>query len=958
MNDTASPPGWFRWGRRALAALAALVLLYALIGFLVLPAVLQARLPVELSRILGRPVRVARVRANPFALSLTVDGFAVRERDGAAFLGWDRLYLRLDAATLVTRALAFRAVELVHPYGEVVVARDGRMNFADIAARLNAPAPTGATPAAAPAREVRIGHLAIQGGKVQFLDQSLAAPFATTLGPLSLDLEGFSTGPDRRSPYRFTGRTEAGESFRWAGSLSLAPLAARGSFTLEHLRLAKYQPFFQDQVAFRVLDGRVSARAGYDLQWSSGVHRMRLDDGALELERLSLAPAGLGVPQVLLPRLTATGVQADLIARRVELAALDLEGGKLSLTRAGDGTLDLVRLFTPRPGPAPAAPAAPFQVRLREVNLKGFQVAFRDQVPARPVQLQARDLDLALREVTLDPAVPVRLRLGLKLDAQSSLAAEGTVSPLRPAADLQVRLDHLDLAPLDPYLAPDLDVRVNRGRLSLTGRLQGSFQGQPADAVRFQGALRLDQFEVADGSRREPFLGYRALALAGLDVDTRARTLRIRSVDLVQPAPRLVVAADGSTNVGRALRLEQAPVTRPLAAAGAVLPPSQGEPFHLAVQRTRVTGGRLSFVDRSLEPNAALLITDLEGSATSLSTEPDTQAALDFRGLAGGLAPLRIQGRAMPLRKDQDTDVTLTLHSAPLSDFNPYTLKYLGYPVRKGNLDVEARVRIQARQLQALLKTRLDQFFLGERQPGPDAVHVPVKLCLAILRDRHGVIEVELPVDGSLDDPDLHYGRIVWQAVLNLLGKVAASPFTLLAHLAGGSQEHDLSFVAFEPGSADPDPVAATKAQSLARALADRPELSLEVEGTADPALDAGALKRQALERELQALRAEAQPAAAADGAVPPAERTQWLRAAFQRTFKAEAGAAPSAELEQRLLGAFPVTGDDLGELGRRRAQAMLRLLRQAQVEPTRLFPVSGGQAATQGGSRVYFGLK
>jgi hypothetical protein len=385
-----------------------------------------------------------------------------------------------------------------------------------------------------------------------------------------------------------------------------------------------------------------------------------------------------------------------------------------------------------------------------------------------------------------------------------------------------------------------------------------------------------------------------------------------------------------------------------------VLPPSPGPPLKLSIARTHLAAGRLSFVDRSLEPNAALLITGLEGTATTLSTEPDSQSQVDFQGLAGGLAPLRIHGRAMPLRKDQDTDVTVTIQGSQLSDFSPYSAKYLGYTIRKGKLDLDAQVRIQRRQLQALVKTRLDQFFLGDKVQSPDATKLPVRLGLAILRDRRGVIDLDLPVTGSLDDPDLHYGRIVLHAILNVMTKVVASPFSLLAKLGGAPADHDLSFVAFAPGSAVPDPAAASKVQALARSLAERPELGLEAEGCADPAADAAALKQQALEQQLLRLRREA----GQSGPMPPEERDRWLRVAFQHAFPATTAATPApppAEMEQQLLGAFPVSAGDLAQLGSARAKVLLKLLLEAQVDPARLFQVNGGERT---GSKVYFGLR
>jgi hypothetical protein len=589
------------------------------------------------------------------------------------------------------------------------------------------------------------------------------------------------------------------------------------------------------------------------------------------------------------------------------------------------------------------------------------------------VRAVAEELALSLADLSLDPAAQSPLKLSLKLNGKARLQAEGSVAPLRPAVDLKVQVDGLELPAFDPYLAPALAVRLNRGTLGLSGKLKGVFEGKPTDTVAFQGDLRLERFEAADAVRGEPFLGYRRLALAGIDLRTNPDALAIRAIDLDGPDYRLVIAQDGTTNVARALKLEQEPAAAakpPLSAVGAALPPTQGPAFRLKIGRSGMAGGRLSFVDRSLEPNAALLITNLEGTATSLSTEADSQSAMDFKGLAGGIAPLHLFGKAMPLRKDQDTDVTLTIHASDLQDFSPYAGKFLGYVIRKGKLDVDAHVKIQQRQLDALLKTRLDQFYLGDATHSPDATHLPVRLCLAVLRDRRGVIDLELPVEGNLDDPNLRYGRIVWKAVLNVLGKVAAAPFSLLAKLGGGKAEQDLSFVSFAPGSAQPDPEAAEKVQSLAKAMGERPELGLEAEGSTDPALDAAALKQRRLERMLAALKRGAD-GTGEDGPLPalePQERAPWLLAAYRKAFPPDAAAAagtpapappPPAEMEQKLLGTILVGPDDLAHLADRRTKAMLKLLRDAQVDPGRLFEVSASaQSSHPAGTRVYLGLR
>lgn len=932
--------------------------LYATLGFLVLPPILKHQLPKQVSELTGRPVRLARVRVNPFALSVTLDGFAIQDADGQALLAWDRLYVNANASTIFMRRLSFSAIHLAHLRGRVVVEKGGRMNFTDILERL-AKQPKAPEPEK-PSKPLPlfVGSLEVLGAEFCMEDRSLAEPFATSLGPVSVVLTDFRTEYDSRNPYRLAGSTEAGETFSWQGRFSLEPLHSEGTLELAHLRLSKYQPYVRDQVPFTVQDGELSLKADYRFQWTPGEHRVELKQGQVSLHQLALAPSAKAPAPLKLQGLEASGIEADLLESQARIDRLALQGGSFDVVRAKDGAINLVRLLQPKPQPK-QEPSKPFHLSLRELALSGFQIRFQDQVPARTVETELRNLSAQVRDLSLEPEQPWQVSLSTELPEGASLRVEGSALPFKAQADLQTTLKALHLAPFDPYLEPALALRVGSGTLDLEGKAHLQFPGTKRDGATFQGGLKLGNFEVMDAARGEAFLRYKALKIEGLDVSTTAKTLKVRSVDLVEPENRLVVAADGSTNVARALKLEPAPKAAPALAA---VPSTPEDAYLLSIGKVRIQNGRNTFIDRSVEPNATLMLSNLNGTNTGLSTEPGGSASLDLKGLAGGVAPLLVTGHAMPLRHDKDTDITVKLSGADLTDFSPYAGKFLGYTVRKGKMDVDAHVRIQDRKLQITDKVRLDQFFLGDKVDSPDATHLPVKLGLALLRDRKGVIELEVPVDGSLDDPDFHYGKAVWNAVLNLLGKIATSPFTLISKLFGGGA--DLSQAAFTPGLATFEPGEAAKLESLAKALYERPELSLELESTTD-ATDAGALRRAKLEALLAHTRAKAM-GLEEDATLPVSERERWLRAAFEAAFptpkskdsKTPMQSAPISEMEQRLLSMQTVSEDELRLLAEARNQTVIATLTRSQVEPTRIFQVSGSEAAKGKGAKVYFTMK
>jgi len=946
-----------RRGRTLWLILVALIASYAVTGFLVLPLVIKAQAPKRLRALLGREVLLQRVRVNPFALSVTLDGFQILDPDGGTFFGWDRLYVNAQLSSAFTHTVSFSAIHLAHPYGRVVLGKGGRMNFSDILDRFPAQAPKTNVDASEP-RQIRIGALAIQGAEITLVDRSLDQPFTTTLGPLSIRLADFCTAPDSRSPYTFSGRTESGETFSWTGQFSADPLKSEGRFAIEHLRLPKYQPYLRDQVAFDLREGELSVRASYRFEWTAGHHAILLQDGEVDLLKLALADPQARANAVVLPVLEARAIQADLLENAVEIGSLRLKDGHVDLARLKNGEIDLAKLLTPKPQPKKAE-AKPFHLTLKELGLSGFSASFEDRAVPRPVKLQVLDLGLTLRDFSLDPKASSDLTLAMRINGGGRLQAEGRVAPLKPTADLAIELSELDLPVLDAYLEPATDIRVNRGSLSLKGHLRAAFEGRSSDAITFKGDVRLANFEAMDGARREPFLRYRALRLTGLDLQTNPKVVTLANAELIESENRLVISKDGSSNVERALKLQ--PTATSVAAMAPATPrAAPDEAFRVSIGQVKIQNSRLTFIDRSVEPNAALTLSDLNGVNRGLSTEVTDKASLDLKGLAGGLAPLLIQGRAMPLRHDKDTDVTVKISGADLTDFTPYTGKFLGYTVRQGKLDVDARLRIQDRKLQVEDKVRLNQFYLGDKVDSPDATHLPVRLGLALLRDRKGVIELDVPVDGSLDDPDIHYGRMIWKALLNALSKVVTSPFTLLSHLFGSGE--DLSSAVFTAGHATLDASEQKKFATLAKALHERPELRLEVESTVDAASDGAALRRAKLEDLLRRIKASAEKRESV-AVLPADERERWLRVAYDAAFPAPKGVKPVpppiAEVEQRLLGTLTVHPDELRALADARNRATILALRQEDlVESDRIFEVNGGDAAKAGGAKVYFTLK
>ncbi len=950
-------PAFFRRRRRLILVLTGIYALWLLVGFFLVPALVRPRIEREGTQALKRPVTVAKLRFNPLTFGITVEGLRVAEHGGGDWITLRRLYVNYELWRLLRHTLAFQQIEVDGLLVRTSLDAQGHLNFQDLLAEEG--------PKEAQAKEpstwiLDVARFQMNDGRLEFTDRSAAAPFHTVLGPITFRADGIRTEVGHSSGFAFEAWTEAKEHLAFKGDLTLQPLASKGSLLVENVSLPKYRPYEQEQVSTEIRSGTASLRTQYRFEWAEGRHIVELSDLGLSLKDVKLGERGVAEPAVELPSLELRQAKMDLLAPSMDVAAISADQGVLRVQKGKDGALNLARLFAPVKPKEKKAEDKPFKLLVKDIALKGFRIGWEDQSLARPVKTEAKDVNLHLQGLSLDPAASLKASLDFKV-AEGALKLEGNVAPLKTAGDLTVKAEGFDLDTWDPYLDSALDLRVASGKIGLDGRLRFAFEGRKTDGITYQGGASVQGLEVRDAKLNEAFLRWKQLRVAGADLRTAPLTVTIKAVDWTDLEGRLVVQPDGSTNVARALRLEQ-PAAKPAPVTASVLPATPAAAPDITIAKLGISGGRLSFIDRSVQPNAALVLSDLEGSYLGLSSRPEAASKVLFKGKAGGLAPITITGHAMPLRNDLDTDVTLRIQGADLTDFTPYTGKYLGYTVQKGKLDVEARLRIDHRKLKAENAVKLDQFFLGDTVASPEATHLPVKLGLAILRDRKGVIAFDLPVEGSLDDPDVKYGKLVWKAVFSLLGKIATSPFTAIGHLFG-SDAGDPSLLAFAPGSAALDAPGIAKLQGLAKALVERPALRLEAEGAVGADQDGAALRKAALEALLRQTRMKALKLSD-EAAVPPAERERWLRAAFEAAFPAPPpvkGAQPvppppPAEMEQRLLGQVKVEPAALEQLADARAKAVLGyLLNTAKADPERVFEVQTGKAK---GAVVAFGLK
>jgi outer membrane protein OmpA-like peptidoglycan-associated protein len=511
------------------------------------------------------------------------------------------------------------------------------------------------------------------------------------------------------------------------------------------------------------------------------------------------------------------------------------------------------------------------------------------------------------------------------------------------------------------------------GRAGTKGELTFSAGSGPAK-VNYQGGVQVAEFGAVEKDGQQDLLRWKTLALDALQFDLEPFQLRIGEITLADFYSRLVLGADGKLNLQNLTAqdgkqadppAEEKPAGAKAAAKTAETKPVEKAPAQTAdaeppkainIGKINLKEGNIHFSDFFVKPNYSANLTGVQGAISEL--KPETPGDLDIQARLDNAAPVDIKGKLNPLSKDLFLDIVADAKDIELSPMTPYSAKYVGYGIERGKLSFNVKYKVENRKLTANNKIVLNQLTFGEKIESPTATKLPVLLAVAIMKDRNGVIDVDLPISGSLDDPQFSVGGIVLRIVINLITRAVTAPFSLLASAFGGGAGggDELSYIEFDTGKANLNQAAQSKIATLARALNNRPALNLEIIGRVDPLSDLEGLKRAGIERKVKAqklkelARKGEAPRSVDEVQIAPAEYPQFLKAAYgeesfpkPRNMIGLAQDLPVPEMEKLMMQHAKATDDDMRQLASQRAQAVRdALLASKQVTGERLFVVAG----------------
>ena len=452
-----------------------------------------------------------------------------------------------------------------------------------------------------------------------------------------------------------------------------------------------------------------------------------------------------------------------------------------------------------------------FKFSVKNVAVTGADIGITHIFEGQKIAHKFDGLNVNLQNISENLASPVSAKIDMKSSQKLNLALNGKITPEPLNIEADVKLNDANLPRYFVYAKNYLDASLK------SGELNAELNVKYAAEASVSGKANIANIELTDGSGDKVF-AFKNLKLS--KISFAKNFLNLERVTLSAPFLKAHLNKERELNLSRLVKnkdgakVEKSANAEPKKTSVAdkktaktehktndakVAKQDQKEgDFGFAVKQILVEGGEVDFSDASLFMPFATRIAKLEGVLFEVDQKRPTMGT--FEGVVGKSGFSKIGLKLLPFDLKKSTEIKLGFKDIDLKDVTPYSGQFLGYKIEKGKLNLTLNYEVVDSKLKGSNIVNLDTLTLGEKVESKDAVDLPLSLAISILSDQNNQINIDLPVEGDLNDPDFKYGGIVWAAVKKLFADITLAPFRFLGNALGLGSE-DLSTIDFMAAS-------------------------------------------------------------------------------------------------------------------------------------------------------------
>ncbi|OGR13518.1 MAG: hypothetical protein A2097_08710 [Desulfobacula sp. GWF2_41_7] len=704
---------------------------------------------------------------------------------------------------------------------------------------------------------LEVENCEIKDGLIAIKDLSNKSPFDTVISPLNLTVTRLKVKDAISGEFQVSLKTLFEETLESKGEFQTKPVKAKGSLSMGNFHFNRYAPYYENRAGLDVRDGVLDF--SLEFETSKEENKTTITSHELLIQSLSVWDRKIKEEMINIPEIKLSGSFVDLTNRKIDIGGLFTRNGKVLIKRDKKGLINLAESLLPEnktrkkalepvekkdnPKKLTDAPATPpWALTLNSFDSRGFNFLFSDLTCAEPVNIELSDISMNAGSFRNFGDEKGKFNTRMKWGKDGNIEISGEVNPLNLDAGLIINLEKIDIKSLQPYFTDTVKILVTEGNLNAKGKLLVDMKQKTGKHIGFSGETSVTGFSSLDKKSKEDFFNCNSFYLTGLDISLFPVEISAKEIALTDFYSKIMVSDSGEFNLSTIFKSDL-PKDKAIDEDPEPVKPFMEKP-KINIEKITLQGGNIDFSDYLTKPNFKAGMKEIAGSLTGLSSDEQSRAKLHLKGVHSLSSPLEILGIVNLLAEKKFAEINVSFKNIDLSGFTPYSSKYLGYKIEKGKLILDLKYTIDDTVLKSENRARFDNFELGEKVDSEHATSLPVSLAISLLKNRQGQIDLNLPVEGKLDDPQVKLGPVILKMIGNMILKVITSPFSIIGSMFGGGGE-ELSYAEFEFGGSEVRESDYEKIDKLAVILQEKPSVRLEIQGVYNPIRDAEGIREK-----------------------------------------------------------------------------------------------------------------
>ena len=549
-----------------------------------------------------------------------------------------------------------------------------------------------------------------------------------------------------------------------------------------------------------------------------------------------------------------------------------------------------------------------FKFDIKNISVNNADIALTHLFEGEKIAHKFDNLFVKVANLSSDFSKPFDAKVAMKSSQKLNLDVDSKIKiePLDVSA--KIKLNDTNLPKYFAYAKPFLEADL------ASGQLESSAEISYAKDIKADAKVSIKDIRL-NGKKSEKLIAFKSLDLE--KISFAKNDLAISGVSLNSPFIKAHLSKDRKFNLSQIVKEDKNKAKTEAKPESKKAASKKDDELKFSVKNFSLKNGEVDFSDASLFMPFATTISKLNGKLSDIDKKRPSSG--EFQGVVGKNGFSKITAKLFPFELKQNTEIKLDFKDIDLVDVTPYSGQFVGYKIKKGKLNLNLKYSVADSKLNGSNFINFDTLTLGEKVESKDAVNLPLSLAISILSDENNQINIDLPVEGNLDDPDFKYGGVIWAAVKKLFADITLAPFRFLGNALGLGGK-DLSSIDFLAGSSELISSEAAKIGDFIKITSEKPKMSLSITPTYSE-IDVLYFKDKRLEQKINQLIASSGKdyVAALNSLVPNAK---------DRSDKA---------LREEALKAIEVDKEKLAQLANERANVVKEALIKAGLDASRI---------------------